>query len=230
LITFLSPTNQVIENDLIQVTDTSVKNEVIYAFSSSNKLTYTPKYTDNNKNITCSVFSFGSNNVTIATSYKLNIVGVETVAEDCKENQYADINDQNYQITCVYFSNPRLDPIWETKIVKKSSVVVGSTTAIETGIEAGGGGGGGGESSTTPPSITQDVEELFTIPTESDETSNYIASLVEVGEPGSGVFKATVTIKNVREEDFKNYTMKLGSNEFQLKLRKKSECKCVVVE
>ncbi len=76
VVTFLSTNNAVIENDLITVEDTSVKTDTIYAYSSLNKLTFTPKFTDNNKNLTCSVFGYGAENVTLATSYRLNIQGM----------------------------------------------------------------------------------------------------------------------------------------------------------
>jgi len=87
LISFLSPNNEVINDNLTQVTDSSVRNDVIYAYSSSSILIYTPKYTDNNKNITCSVYSYDSKNVTLATTYKLNIVGVEIITNEYKEMQ-----------------------------------------------------------------------------------------------------------------------------------------------
>ena len=74
-ITFLSTNNAVIDNDLITVEDTSIKTDTIYGYSSLNKLTFTPKYSDNNKNLTCSVFGYGTENVTLTTAYRLNIEG-----------------------------------------------------------------------------------------------------------------------------------------------------------
>lgn len=75
VITFISPSDSVIESDSVTVQDTSDKTDPVYAYSSLNTLNYTPRYTDNNKNITCSVLSVGSSNFTITNSYKLNIEG-----------------------------------------------------------------------------------------------------------------------------------------------------------
>lgn len=71
------------------------------------------------------------------------------------------------------------------------------------------------------------TEELLKIPQVDDETTNYVAS---VEERESGVYRAIIRIKVVREEDYKNYTLKISNGnqvqiEQSIRLRKTSECK-----
>ena len=101
-------------------------------------------------------------------------------------------------------------------------MIAGPSATIETGISV--------DETTTEPNnnIMTQVEEPVKITSQDDEATNYVSSLEEVSPPGSGIYKATVRIKNVREEDFKNFTIRLVSNQVQIeqkiRLRKKSEC------
>ena len=58
----------------IREENSPLKSNVYEVTSSTKSYSYTPKYTDNNKNVSCSVFSFGSN-ATISKSITLNVAG-----------------------------------------------------------------------------------------------------------------------------------------------------------
>lgn len=224
IITFYSPTKQKFDNDLIVVDDISDKSDSIYAYTLVNRLTYTPKYTDHNKNLTCSVFSYSNKNETIDTSFKVNILGNEFVSSECKEAYHANVAELDIEIVCVFFSNPPLNAEWTTKQMRQSSIVVNSATTID-GINSG------SETSTIPPVTTMitQYEETVKIPSVDNDETNYIASLEEYGEPGSGLYKAVIRIKTVREEDFKSYSIRLFGNknntvsEYSIKLKPRSE-------
>lgn len=226
-ITFYSPSQQKVENDLVVIEDVSDKTEAIYSYTLVGKYSYTPKYGDHNKDLNCSVFSFTSSNVTIDSSFKVNIVGTELVSTECKETYHANVDEQDVQIACVFFSNPKVDSEWSTKVLRTSPIVVESTATID-GIQSG------TEQSTTDAPVTTMVtqwEETVRITSGDNQESNYDSSVEEYGEPGSGLYRAVIRIKTVREEDFKTYTIRLfGSNnqtvvEQAIKLRKRSECK-----
>ena len=104
-------------------------------------------------------------------------------------------------------------------------MIAGPSATIETGISTS------LDDTTTEPNnnILTQVEEPMKITSQDDENSNYVASLEET-PAGSGIYKAIVRIKTVKEEDFKNFTIRLVNNQVQIeqkiRLRKKSECNC----
>ncbi len=145
------------------------------------------------------------------------------ITDSCPEIVYANVDDINVNIECLFFSNPKIEPEWETKVLKTSTMIAGPSATIETGISTS------LDETTTEPNnnILTQIEEPFKITSQDDESSNYVASLQETSE-GSGIYKAIVRIKNVREEDFKNFTIRIINNQVQIeqkiRLRKRSEC------
>lgn len=59
----------------INTTDLSPANKTVYMYSQISEMTFQPKYTDHNKNLTCSVFSIGSSNMTVEKQLLLNVEG-----------------------------------------------------------------------------------------------------------------------------------------------------------
>lgn len=75
-ISFELPNGDKIKQGAINVTDLSPSNtSSVYMYTELNEVSITPKFIDHNKNMTCSVFSIGSSNLTVQKSLTLNVEG-----------------------------------------------------------------------------------------------------------------------------------------------------------
>jgi hypothetical protein len=169
---------------------------------------FTPSYTDNGQNLTCVVSSHGSGQEqVIRKPYPINVHGAQIIDNECTPVQYAKAGDQDLKIECLFFLNPRKGvTFWETKEESSSSEsninpAVPSTSVNEQNPSTG-----------VPQSITAAVAAPA-IPSgtikisENDEIHNYVYSLEE---QGAGLYKAVLRIKDVRAQDFKEYTFRVG--------------------
>ena len=130
----------------------------------------------------------------------LSVLGVQIVEEECNELQAVNIGAQEFRITCVYYSNPKQNPSWETKADEKSD---GEQTTAE-----------GGETQPSEGADEAKPLKLF----ENDEQGNYQALIEEYGAPNSGLYRAVLKLKEVRAQDLKNYTFKLDKFERVIRL------------
>ena len=187
-------------SELVTEKDNSnIKQNDFYLYSLVSTINFTPKYTDNNQFLNCSVTSHTSTNTTIFKSLPLQVLGNQIVEEECNEVQTTKVGEQDFKIVCVFYSNPKLQPVWETK----SDDAV-EKTAGETSQSPAEGAVAEQETTTDEPR-----DEILKINGDGDETPNYVASIEEHGAPGSGLYKAVIKIKEVRNQDLKNFTFKL---------------------
>ena len=206
--------DQIAEKDI-----SNTKQNELYLYSFMHTVNFTPKYTDNNQLLNCSVASPIPSSPTITKSLQLAVYGVQIVDEQCSESQVAALGARDFEITCVFFSNPKSSASWETQAteVEKPSGAgaesAGSEPANENGVSVSGGGGGGGDDASAGG---VSVLKIF----EGDDTPNYSSVVEEYGAANSGLFKATLRIKEVRAEDLKSYTFKLGNFERVIRLDK----------
>ncbi len=188
--------------DLIQEKELSnVKDKEHYLYSISSTLNFVPKYTDNNQDLNCSVSTHTSTNTTLYKTLHLSVLGVQIVEEECNELQAVSIGAQEFRITCVYYSNPKQNPSWETRADEKSE---GSDQSTNQGGE------------TQPSEGADEAKQLKLF--ENDEQGNYQALIEEYGAPNSGLYRAVLKLKEVRAQDLKNYTFKLDKFERVVRL------------
>lgn len=212
-VSFILPDGQRVKSSLVNFTDLSPENKSYSLFSELDEMMYTPKFSDHKKNLTCSVFSIGSTNLTVTKSLFIDVEGFELIADKCSTYFTADVNDQDVEFSCVYFSNPRLEPT----ITTNKGIVAAVETAVETAVESAKKIGSSlinkqsvSESLTTPKSTVVDTPiEIITISKEETDSSNYVYSIEEMNNDLS---KVVLKIKQVTLNDFKDYTLKFTHN------------------
>ena len=194
IITFID--NYVKLQEPIREEEISLRQKTSDTFSIRKTYTFTPKFTDNNKNFSCSVFSHGANS-TVSKSFTLNVKGLVIRSEFCKSSHVVNLNEINYAVICEFFSNPKIEPTWETK--KKMPKVDPEAVNLDNSDKS---------------TAASEIEEIVKIPNNEDENSNYIGSIESVGN--SGVYRAILRIKTITEDDFKNFTLKLTNGKTTL--------------
>ena len=142
--------------------------------------------------------------------------------EKCETSYTANLNDRNVQISCLFFSNPMIEPVWSTKI--KLLQIPTSTTRLLDELDQSlpiGQETSAFENVTPPLALPADftvnpavtIETEVTIGSQEDTTSNYASSIERVDGPNTALFRAVLTIKMVDEQDFKDYVLKFNHNE-----------------
>jgi len=184
----------------VNKTDQSIKNKTSYYYTEVSELQFVPKYTDHNKNLTCSVFTIGSSNMTVEKSLLLNVDGFQ-LTEKCSTFFTGGIDDTDVEFSCVYFANPKVVPEWTTELeslkddvsdVAKKIVTNGpdlSKITVPTGL------------STDNKALNENIVKITNFETEK---SNYVSSLEELGD---GLHRASLRVKKVSKSDYKTYKM-----------------------
>lgn len=238
-ISFELPNGDKIKQGAINVTDLSPSNtSSVYMYTELNEVSITPKFIDHNKNMTCSVFSIGSSNLTVQKSLTLNVEGFEIITSSCTKYFEADIGDTDVEYSCEFFSNPKVEPEWFTnqkslveEVAEKATELKDKAKEISSGIVsdmkidfddnteekfsdnlAKGVEAINEAASTIKPvvkSAKKSIENIVQIATQETDKSNYYSSLEEVG---NGVFKAILKIKKVTAEDYKDFKLKFIFN------------------
>ena len=181
-----------------------------YLHSVVASLNYTIKHTDHNQNLSCQVSN--APNGTMTKTIHLDVKGFKVIENLCKDNQDVKIGAADFNLTCVYFANPRRDAVWEHKTLAPKPTEApaedGSVPADSAASAAG------TEESINAVSVAQPEDS--------------ITSYVEEMEPiGSGIYKAVITFKSVQNDDIKAYTFKLDDTSFsrEIKLNVEDESK-----
>lgn len=208
-VSFVLSDGQRVKSSLVNFTDLSPENKSYSLFTEIDEMMYTPKSSDHKKNLTCSVFSIGSTNLTVTKSMLVDVEGFEVVSDKCSTYFTADVNNQDVEFTCVYFSNPTLEPTITTK--------KGVAAAVENAVESVKKVGSSlinkqsvSKVLTTPAtSVVDTATEIVTISKEESGSSNYVYSIEEME---NGLSKAVLKIKEVSLTDFKDYTLKFTHN------------------
>jgi len=177
----------------VNKTDQSIKNKTSYYYTEVSELQFVPKYTDHNKNLTCSVFTIGSSNMTVEKSLLLNVDGFQ-LTEKCSTFFTGGIDDTDVEFSCVYFANPKVVPEWTTELeslkddvsdVAKKIVTNGpdlSKITVPTGL------------STDNKALNENIVKITNFETEK---SNYVSSLEELGD---GLYRASLRVKKVSKK------------------------------
>ena len=98
----------------VNKTDQSpLKNKSIYYYTELSEMQLTPKYTDHNKNLTCTVFSIGTENKTVEKTFILNVHGFQ-LTDKCDKFFTGGVDDFDVEYSCTYFANPKVVPVWTT--------------------------------------------------------------------------------------------------------------------
>jgi hypothetical protein len=80
LVSFILPNGKTAPAELVNETELSNTDTSFYMHNLLNEISYTPTYADHNNNLTCSVFSQGSTNITTEKSERLNILGLNILS------------------------------------------------------------------------------------------------------------------------------------------------------
>lgn len=210
---FFSHTNRKnLSDSTVEKDISNTKHNEYYLYSLSSTVTFTPSYLDNNEELACEVTSLhGARNDTVKKSLVLQVHGIQIMENECHESVVAKVGEQDFKLTCVYFSNPKLSTSqWETTgdEEKKTETEQPASDAEQ--------------SSTTQQEDQQ--SELIKL-NDGDEIGNYHASVEKVEAPhSSGLYKAVLKLKEVRQQDFqKTFTIKLDKYERKIKLVLKEE-------
>jgi hypothetical protein len=201
--------------------DTTVNKQLNnYLFSVTSAYNFTPTYADNNKMLNCIVNVTGAQNQSMTKQLLLNVVGVAVLENECSATQGTNLGEQDFKIECVFFSSPKKSvSFWETSEEARSEE---ATTAAATAPET---------SANLPTAAATDglakgaaaVAAAVATPlriNDGDDLPNYSASVEAYGAANSGLYKATLKIKEVRAQDFKNYTFKVDRFERVIRLSK----------
>lgn len=207
-------------NDLSgSITEKDVSNSPkanhIHAYSIISTLNLVPKYTDHNQALNCTVTSHTSQVTTLFKSLPLVVKGTQIIENECASLQIGQPGQQDVEITCVFFSNPKQSPIqWEIKTNQADSDSFTESTPAAS-------------SETNQQGTVNKEAETFRISEDDDEdeSSNYRAYVRPFGEPNSGLYQAVLKIKEVRQEDLKEYVLHVAGQEKVIKLDKENAAK-----
>lgn len=228
-VSFILPGGEKAEQSDVKFTDLSPSNNSYYLYSERSDLEYTPKYSDHNQNLTCSVFSIGSTNLTVEKSLLMNVEGFEIVSDKCLSYFTADENGQDAEYTCIFFANPPLKPTWSTKkkalelavdAIKTDGKKIATdgkkiaTDLLNSDIQKSDLKKTVDSILTTAASVVSkavdSASELVQILEQEDADSNYVSSVEELQ---NGLFKAVLKVKKADGADFKDYTLKFKSTD-----------------
>lgn len=211
-----------------------------YLFSIQSTIVFTPKYTDNNQQLNCSVASHTSTNTTLYKTLHLAVIGVQIIEEECNELQAGNLGDLNAKIVCVFYSNPRQHVSFETT-PDLPTTPASAATAFETRRQSGGSQESLPSSDDLKDAGKMVASKLTTLSPEAsaasgpdpdntniklfdgDDNNNYNVKVEEYGAANSGLYKAVLIIKQVRVQDLKDYTFKLDKFERVIRFGKHSE-------
>jgi hypothetical protein len=199
--------------------DTTVNKQLNnYLFSVTSAYNFTPTYADNNQMLNCIVNVTGSQNVTLTKQLLLNVVGVQILESECSATQGTNLGEE-FKIECVFFSSPKKAPsFWETsEEAKGEEGATAAETSVSTSVSAA--------TSAPAAAVAAAAAESAVTTTQlrindGDDLPNYMASVEAFGAANSGLYKATLKIKEVRAQDFKNYTFKVDRFERVIRLTK----------
>ena len=190
-----------------------------YLFSVTSVLNFTPSYTDHNQNLNCLVSLTGAQNTTLTKQTTLHVTGVQIIENECQATQGTNLGVADFKIECVFFASPRKGLIyWETKEESKPAEAGEETSTTSTANVVSAAGKNLADKAVAAVASAAATGSDFLRINENDEIQNYVASVEPYGAAGSGLFKATLKIKEVRQQDLKNYTFKVDRFERTIKL------------
>lgn len=168
----------------------NTKHREYYPYSISATVNFTVDYSDNNRFLNCSVQSFGSNDVELTKSYHLQVHGTQIIEDACLDNVIAKKGEKNFEISCNFFSNPREYIEWSIETLQ-----IPSTT---TNLQVNPNKMENSDSDSKDDIILRegDINEQFSV-------------IVEEGK--DGIYIAKLKLSIIREEDFRNYKLQIGS-------------------
>lgn len=220
-VSFVLPGGEKAKSKDIRSTDLSPSNNSYYFYSERAELNYTPVYSDHNKNLTCSVFSIGSTNLTVEKKLLMNVEGFQIVNDKCLSYFTADLNDQDVEYSCIFFANPPLKPIWTTKknipegvkdeIKSDAEKIVNELNTEKPDIEKT--VSNFATVSSVVSKAINSVSDLVEISEQEDASSNYVSSIEELE---NGLYKAVFKVKKASVDDFKEYTVKFTSTDSKI--------------
>jgi hypothetical protein len=203
--------------------DTTVNKQLNnYMFSVTSAYNFTPSYADNNQMLSCIVNVTGAqNNATLTKQLQLNVVGVQILENECSAVQGANPGQQDFKIECVFFSSPKKTvSFWETSDDAKVDAEDGTSAAAAAAAETSASPVAAGTHAVATGAAAAAAAAAQLRVNDGDDLSNYQASVEAYGAANSGLYKATLKIKEVRVQDFKNYTFKVDRYERVIRLSK----------
>ncbi|CAF0940122.1 unnamed protein product [Brachionus calyciflorus] len=171
----------------------STKHDDFYPYSILSTVNFTVDYKDHNKYINCTVQATGSHEIQLSKPYQLKVTGTQFIDQNCADSLLAKINDEDFEIKCTFFSNPRTNIEWHIEQTHKKTTVTDSN-------ELNNNNDVGEQSESENSDLVLKVE---------DDNENYKVMIEDVQ---NGVYIATLKFNNkIKDDDFKNYTLKIGS-------------------
>lgn len=180
---------------------------------------FTPSYSDNKQQITCTVTSQGTTNSTLSNVYTLSIEGTQIIEKDCLRGVWSKLDVADFQINCVFFANPRYEDTsyWETTEEASSSVATPAAAEASEADDVD----SSHQTSVVSQIGTDATKHDESIPEqkllqirEKEERGNYVYLIEDFSTGGgehSGLYKAILKFKVIRPSDYKNYTFRLDN-------------------
>lgn len=215
-VSFILPDNNKVTK--VNKTDQSIKNKTVYYFTETSAMNYAPKYSDHNKNMTCSVFTIGSSNLTVDKTLLLNVEGF-SLTEKCDKYFTGGVNDLDVEYSCTYFANPKIVPDWMTEERPTKLAIDGIKKIATENVDKLASKVNDGEV-TVPAGMSLDgvkegvkvvaekAKDMVRISMLKNDKSNYVSSVEDLGD---GLYRASLRIKQVALSDYKEYTMVFSS-------------------
>ncbi len=204
IVSFVLPDGKTVTK--VNKTDQSIKNKTIYYYTEMSEMHLVPKYTDHNKNLTCSVFTIGSSNLTVDKTLLLNVDGFQ-LTEKCSTFFTGGVDETDVEYSCTYFANPKVVPEWTTEERALKEVIDGAKKIATNSLDSAN-VNDKLPKVTVPTGVSQiatvAAENLVKISSFESEKSNYVSSLEELGD---GLYRATLRVKQITLSDYKAYKM-----------------------
>lgn len=206
-VSFILPDGKAVADKMVNSTDLSPKTPY-FLYSEQASIEYTPVYSAHGKNLTCSVFSIGSTNLTVEKTLSLDVTGFTLINDQCQAYFTGSVNDMDVEYSCTYFANPKIEPKWFTspstlELINNQKTKLGAQSLTEQQVKSN------MKSSvvtTVIAAVNSTVEDVAISDKESG-SSNYVSSFEVLG---NGLYNAKLKLKRVGVEDYKDFKVKFS--------------------
>lgn len=209
-VSFILPDGKAVSNKDVNNTDLSPK-EPYFLYSEQASINYTPVYSAHGKNLTCSVFSIGSTNLTVEKTLTLDVNGFSLIKYQCQVYFTGSLNDLDVEYSCTYFANPKVEPKWFTspstlELINNQKTKIATSSLDSSKLEDQVKNNMKSSVVKTVAAAVNSTEvKDVAISSEESSSSNYVSSIEDLG---NGLYAAKLKLKRVSVEDYKDFKLK----------------------
>lgn len=84
-----------------------------FTYEVNSTLTFTASHQQNYKELKCEVNSNVPHTAPIVKSFKIQVTGAEFIDHNCHEKKIVNVGDENIEITCDFYANPKPKIAWK---------------------------------------------------------------------------------------------------------------------